>query len=99
MRRVVQPASYVLLHTPSLARRSENAPPRSADFFAEDKDEELGRNGPQITTAHIGRRIRHVSRNSDADIVSLPWRGGGARGAGPGGNANLRAGGARDRGR
>src|SRR5260370_36013461 len=83
----------------AVSRASERKCPTSISrFFAEDKNEELGRNGSQIPTAHIRRRIRHVSSNSDADIVSLPWRGDGARGAGPGGTANLRAGGARDRG-
>ena len=43
--------------------------------------------------------VRHVSRNSATDIVSLPWRGGSTRGAGPIGGADHRTGGARHRGR
>ncbi len=31
----------------------------------------------------LNRSIRHVSRNSDADIVCLPWSSGCTRGAGP----------------
>src|SRR5260370_38440621 len=47
MRRVVQPAWHVLLHTPSLARRSENAPPRSADFLQKTRMKNWGETDPK----------------------------------------------------
>ena len=51
---------------------------------------------PQQTSEE---EVRHVSRNSDTDIVSLPWRGGRPGGASAIGRAHHRTGGARHRGR
>ncbi len=89
MRRFMQLALYVLLQAiRDLSRHCDNAS-KSFDLFCR-------RNGCQAYH-NQKRSVRHVTRSSNTDIVSLPWRSGCARGAGPGGGANHRAGGARDR--
>src|SRR6185295_57829 len=84
---------FVRLRAPKDARKPK---PEEDSDGGQGELNEAANNDCKINKSE--EEVRHVSRNPEADIDSRPWRGGSARGAGPGGGAHHRTGSARHRG-